>query len=73
MTTIGTFWMLSRTVRRRYVPLRALFVRTRYGHLSNIAMRLERKLHWDPEKEEFVNDSEANRMLVRAMRSPWHL
>lgn len=42
-------------------------------HLSNIAMRLGRKLHWDPEKEEFVNDAEANRMLVRSMRSPWHL
>lgn len=42
-------------------------------HLSNIAMRLERKLHWDPEKEEFVKDDEANRMLTRAMRSPWHL
>jgi predicted dehydrogenase len=42
-------------------------------HLNDIATRLGRKLRWDPEKEEFVNDSEANRMLKRAMRSPWHL
>jgi predicted dehydrogenase len=42
-------------------------------HLNDIATRLGRKLRWDPEKEEFVNDSEANRMLNRAMRSPWHL
>jgi hypothetical protein len=42
-------------------------------HLSDIAMRLRRKLRWDPEKENFVNDSEASRMLTRAMRSPWHL
>jgi predicted dehydrogenase len=42
-------------------------------HLNDIATRLERKLSWDPRKEEFVNDAEANRMLKRAMRSPWHL
>lgn len=42
-------------------------------HLSDIAVRLGRKLRWDPEKEEFVNDPEANHRLKRAMRSPWHL
>ncbi len=42
-------------------------------HLSDIAIRLGRKLRWDPAKEEFVNDPEANRRLKRAMRSPWHL
>jgi predicted dehydrogenase len=42
-------------------------------HLSDIAMRLGRKLKWDPEKENFVNDAEASRMLTRPMRSPWHL
>jgi predicted dehydrogenase len=42
-------------------------------HLDDIAIRLGRKLRWDPEKEEFVNDEQANRMLRRPMRSPWHL
>ena len=42
-------------------------------HLSDIAMRLGRKVKWDPEKEDFVNDAEASRMLTRPMRSPWHL
>jgi hypothetical protein len=42
-------------------------------HLSDIAVRLGRKLRWDPTKEEFVNDPEANRRLKRSMRSPWHL
>jgi predicted dehydrogenase len=42
-------------------------------HISDIAMRLGRKLRWNPEKEEFINDTEANRMLRRATRSPWHL
>ena len=42
-------------------------------HLGNIAMKLGRKLQWDPEKERFVNDEEANRMLSCAMRGPWRL
>ena len=42
-------------------------------HLSDIAMRLGRKLRWDPEKETFTGDDEANRMLSRARRVPWTL
>jgi len=42
-------------------------------HLGNIAMTLKRKLSWDPEQERFINDEPANRMLSRAIRSPWHL
>jgi predicted dehydrogenase len=41
--------------------------------LSDIAMRLGRKLKWNPEKEEFINDAQATRMLSRPMSSPWHL
>jgi len=42
-------------------------------HVGNIAMRLKKKLQWDPHKEEFVNDDEANRMLSKPMRAPWRL
>lgn len=42
-------------------------------HLSDIAMRLGRKLRWDPAAERFVGDTEADRMLTRAWRSPWRL
>ena len=42
-------------------------------HLENVAMRLDRKVNWDPVAERFVNDPEADRMLSRAMRAPWHL
>lgn len=41
--------------------------------LGDIAMRLGRKLKWDPDKEQFLNDDTANRMLSRPMRSPWCL
>jgi len=42
-------------------------------HLANIALNLKRKLQWDPAKEEFVGDEEANRMRSREMRSPWKI
>jgi predicted dehydrogenase len=42
-------------------------------HLADIATRLGRSISWDPEKELFENDPQANRMLTRSMRSPWKL
>lgn len=42
-------------------------------HLNNIAMLLGRKLKWDPKKERFANDDEANKLLMPAMREPWRL
>ena len=42
-------------------------------HLGNIAMALQRKLEWDPAKEEFPGDDEANRMTWRPYREPWVL
>ena len=42
-------------------------------HLGNIAMTLKRKLRWDPVAERFLNDDQANRMLSKAMRSPWQI
>ncbi len=41
--------------------------------LGNIAFELRRPLKWDPVKEEFPGDEEANRFLDRAMREPWQL
>jgi predicted dehydrogenase len=41
--------------------------------LGDIAMRLGRKLRWDPAKEQFVNDEAANKMLSKPMRAPWTL
>jgi len=43
------------------------------SHVSDIAIRLGRKVVWDPVKETFGGDAGANRMLSRAMRSPWRL
>lgn len=43
------------------------------GHLVTIAYKLGRSLRWDPAKEEFVGDDEANRLRARALRAPWRL
>jgi hypothetical protein len=41
--------------------------------ISDIAVRLEQKLKWDPKMERFINNEAANRRLTRPMRSPWTL
>ena len=41
-------------------------------HMANIAMRLDKKLNWDPDKELF-DDETANRMMQPSMRAPWTL
>ena len=42
-------------------------------HLGVIAIRLGRKLNWDPVAEKFVGDAEADRYLSRDMRKPYDL
>lgn len=42
-------------------------------HAAATAWMLGRKLRFDPVKEEFIGDEEANRMRGRAMREPWHV
>lgn len=57
-----------------------LFAPVEVGHrsccaclLNMMSMRLQRRLEWDPVKEKFVDDEEANRMMTPEMRSPWKL
>jgi predicted dehydrogenase len=42
-------------------------------HLANLSIKLGRKLKWNPQTEQFENDTEANSLLSRPMRSPWKL
>lgn len=43
-------------------------------HISDIAIRLNRKLTWDPQKEQFIGDPGANlRLKAHPMREPWGL
>jgi hypothetical protein len=42
-------------------------------HLASIAVRLGRKLRWDPDAEVFADDPEANRLAAPPRRAPWRL
>jgi hypothetical protein len=43
-------------------------------HISELAIRLNRKLIWDPKKESFIDNKEANlRLAARKPRSPWQI
>ncbi len=40
-------------------------------HMNNIAMKVGRKLTWDPKMEELLDDEEAGKLLKPEMRQPW--
>lgn len=42
-------------------------------NLSKIAVRLGRRLRFDPVQQRFIGDEEANRLVNQPMRAPWHL
>ena len=42
-------------------------------HAAAIAWMLGRKVRFDPKREEFIGDPEANRMRSRALREPWRI
>ena len=46
---------------------------TTVAHLGNIAFKTAKKLHWNAETEEFVDDGEASKLLYREPRKPWNL
>jgi predicted dehydrogenase len=63
-------------VRSRQLPIAPVEVAHRACSaclLHHIAMKANRKLHWDPLKERFKNDEEANALLARPQRAPYVL
>jgi predicted dehydrogenase len=42
-------------------------------NLGKIAIQLRRPLHFDPVKQRFINDEEANRLINQPMRGHWSL
>lgn len=70
---VGNFLDCIRSRATTVCPIETAVRSDTVCHLSDIAMRTGRKLHWDPKAERFIGDDGANRMLSRAMRSPWTL
>jgi len=51
----------------------ATHVASYLGLIAEIAARLETKLKWDPKKEQFIGNDEANQRLSRPMHNGWKL
>jgi len=63
-------------VRSRQQPIAPIEVGHRSSSaclLHHMAMKLKRKLYWDPIKERFKNDDEANALVSRPQRAPYTL
>jgi len=69
----GNFLECVRTRAMTATPAEIAHRSISIAHLGNIAMRLGRKLHWNPQIERFVDDPEADRLLTRPMRGAWQL
>ncbi len=70
---IGNFLECVKTRKKTITPAEVAHHSIMIGHLGLIALRLGRPLKFNPERETFVNDPEADRLLCRPMRAPWHL
>ena len=42
-------------------------------HLGNIAYRVGRRVQWDAKAERIVGDDEAQKLVMKAYRTPWSL
>ncbi len=69
----GNFIDCVRSRKRPAAPVDIAHRSASICQLGAISATLGRKLRWDPEKERFVGDDEANRQIARPMREPWKL
>jgi len=67
------FLRCIRSGKPTYHPVEDLHRTSTIAHIGNIAMKLQRSLKWNPSKEEFTDDEEANRLRSRVDREPWTL
>jgi predicted dehydrogenase len=69
----ANFLKCIKTREETYHPVEDVHRNSTIEHMGNISMILGRKLQWDLQKEEFVNDAEANAMHSKPERDPWKL
>jgi predicted dehydrogenase len=65
------FFECIRTQRRPNADIEINHLSTSLCHLGNIATRMRRVLTFDPKREEFPGDKEANALLGREYRQHW--
>jgi predicted dehydrogenase len=69
---VENFFECVRTRREPACPPEIGHRAASFGHIGSICLRLGgRKLQWDPAKEQFVGDAEANRYVAREQRKPY--
>jgi len=69
----GNFLECVRTRRRTICDVETAHRAASTLLLGGIVQDLNRRLRWDPDREQFIDDAEANRMLSLAKRSPWRV
>jgi predicted dehydrogenase len=67
----GDFIDCVKTRRRPFRDIEFAVHTATVCHLFLIAYELERSLKWDTEKQQFIDDDEANRLVDVARREPW--
>ena len=67
----GNFFECIRTREQPIAPVEVGHRSISVCHLGVLSMRMGRRLEWDPEKQQFVNDPEADKWLSRPQRAPW--
>ncbi|HOW67071.1 MAG TPA: Gfo/Idh/MocA family oxidoreductase [Candidatus Paceibacterota bacterium] len=60
-----------RTGRQPVSDIEAVHRSTNVSLLGMLSYKLGRSLHWDGDKEQVLDDAEANQLLSRKYRSPW--
>lgn len=70
-THTADFFHSVRTRQDPISPVESGHAASTLGNVSDICLRLGRKLKWDPTHDRFIGDDAANEMLSRPARSPW--
>ncbi len=70
---MGNFYDCTRTRKTTIADVASQHRSATTCHLGNIAFRLQRNLRWDPDREIFLNDPEANTFLQREQRSGYEV
>ncbi|MCP4452886.1 MAG: gfo/Idh/MocA family oxidoreductase, partial [Planctomycetes bacterium] len=62
-----------KTRRPTISPLESAIRSDTISHMSDLCVRLGRRVKWDPKKEVILGDMQASRLLNRTVRRPWSL
>ncbi len=70
---IGNFIECVKTRRPTITPAEVAHRSASLGHVGLIALKVGRKIRFNPDTEEILGDAAASQLLGRANRQPWHM